>query len=322
MGLFARGALLALAVFVATQAVRAQDYPTRAVNVLVPFTPGGSTDLIARILAQNFEQRLGKPFVVENRPGAGTVVGATALAKSAPDGYTLMQATSGTFAHNPFIYRNLPYDPHEIIPVALSCSVPFVLVVPPSLPVTNVAELIKLAKERPLSYGSGGVGAFHHLTAELFSTTVGIKMTHVPYRGTLPALNDLIAGHIDVVFSDMGPALPLIRAGKLRALGVTTAQRTPAAPDIPPLAEVGVPGYDAAAWQMLAAPAKTPAAILQRINTTANEIVHTPAVEEQLVRLGLVAIGKGSLQELDAFVEREKVRWGKVVTAAGIAGTE
>jgi tripartite-type tricarboxylate transporter receptor subunit TctC len=303
--------------------VRAQDYPTRTVTIIVPFAPGGGTDSLARVLAQKLGQRLGKPFAIENRAGSGTVIAAVALAKAMPDGHTLMQATSGTLAMNVTIYKNLPYDPaKEIVSVALVCSVPFALVVNPSLPVHSVADLIKLAKERLLSYGSGGPGAFHHLNAELFSTAVGIKMTHVPYKGSAPALKDLVAGHIQVMFTDLAPSLQLIRAGKVRALGITTAERAASAPEIPPLAEVGAPGYDAAAWQMLIAPAKTPKAILTRLNTEVNAIVNTAEVKQQFVNLGLNPIGRGSLDELQAFVKAEVVRWGKVVQQAGIAGSE
>ena len=225
---------------------------------IVPFAPAGGTDILARLLGQKLEQRLGKPFVVENRPGAGTVIATNFVAKSPPDGYTIMMSVS-SLAIDATLYKKLPYDPaKDLALVALIASVPFVLVVNPSLPVHSVDDLIKLAKQRPLSFGSGGIGAFHHLAAELFGSMTGIKMTHVPYRGTAPALNDLLGGYIQVMFSDLGPALPLIKAGKLRALAVTTKQRFAALPDIPPLAEAGVPGFDAAAWQGVIAPAQTP----------------------------------------------------------------
>ena len=209
----------------AARTAAAQDYPARNVTILVPFAPGGGTDILARVLAQKLEQRLGKPFVIENRAGAGTVLAAGAAAKAAPDGYTLMQATSGTMAMNGTIFKSLPYDPAtDLVPVSLVAAVPFVLVVNASLPVHSVADLVKLAKEKPLNYGSGGPGAFHHLNAELFSSMVGIKMTHVPYKGSAPALTDLVAGHIQVLFTDLAPALELIRAGKVRVLGITTAE--------------------------------------------------------------------------------------------------
>ena len=218
---------------------RAQDYPTRAVTIIVPFTPAGTTDILGRLSAQALEQRLGKPFVVENRPGAGQQIGVNAAAKAAPDGYTLLVATSSAMAINPTLYTKITYDPvKDFTPIVMLAHLPFILLVNPSLPVQSVADLIKYAKELPgqLSFGSGGVGASHHLYGELFKTLAGVQMTHVPYKGTAPALNDLIGGHIQVLFSDAPPALPQIRSGKVRALGVTTAKRMAAAPEIAPMA--------------------------------------------------------------------------------------
>src|SRR5439155_1683928 len=217
--------LIALALIGASVApVWAQDgdYPNRQVNFIVPFAPGGGTDILARLVGQKLTERFGKPVVIANRPGAGTVTAAVQVAKSAPDGYTIMMATSGTMAMNTTLYKKLPYDPgKDLVLVALVCNVPFVLVVNPALPVNSVADLVKLAKAQPLSYGSGGAGAFHHLMGELFKTTLDIPMTHVPYKGTLPALNDVIAGHIQLMFSDLAPAYPLIQSGKVGGLGVT-----------------------------------------------------------------------------------------------------
>jgi tripartite-type tricarboxylate transporter receptor subunit TctC len=301
----------------------AQDYPTRGTTILVPFAPGGGTDVIARAVGQKLEQRLGKPFLVENRPGAGTSIAAAATAKAAPDGYSLMQATSGTMAMNPTIYKSLPYDPDkDLVPVALVAGVPFILVVHPSLGVKSVADLVKVAKERTLSYGSGGVGAFHHLNAELFSSMLGIKMTHVPYRGSVPAMTDLVAGHIQVLFVDIGPSIELVRAGKAVALGITSAETAAAAAEVPPLAKVGVPGFDTTAWQMMIAPSQTPRPILARLNTEINAIVRTDEISKQFVGLGLIPIGKGSLEELAAFVKSETTRWSKVIRDAGLAGSQ
>jgi tripartite-type tricarboxylate transporter receptor subunit TctC len=302
---------------------RAEDYPDRQVNFIVPFAPGGGTDILGRLVGQKLSDRFGKPFVIENRPGAGTVTAAVQVAKSAPDGYTIMMATSGTMAMNPTLYKKLPYEPgKDLVLVALVCNVPFVLVVNPELPVHSVADLVKLAKERPLSYGSGGAGAFHHLMGELFKTTLGIPMTHVPYKGTLPALNDVVAGHIQLMFSDLAPAYPLIQAGKVRALGVTTAQRVPAAPELSPLAEVGVPGFDWAAWQSVAAPGGTPKEIIGKLNDAVNAAIAEPEITKQLVGLRFIPVGKGSPEKLDAFVKSETVRWAKVLQQAGVAGSE
>jgi tripartite-type tricarboxylate transporter receptor subunit TctC len=298
------------------------DYPTRPVTFIVPFAPAGGTDVLARILAQKLEQRLGKPFVVENRPGAGTVIATNFVAKSPPDGYVIMMAVS-SLAIDVTLYKKLPYDPtKDLALIALVAFVPFVLVVNPSLPVHNVEDLIKLAKQRPLSFGSGGVGAFHHLAAALFDSMTGIKATHVPYRGTAPALNDLVGGYIQFMFSDLGPALPLIKADKLRALAVTTTQRFAALPDVPPLADAGVPGFDAAAWQGVIAPAQTPRDILDKLNSEINTIVAMDDVAARLTDLGMNPVGKGSVDELQRFLKSEIVRWGEVVQTAGIAGSE
>jgi tripartite-type tricarboxylate transporter receptor subunit TctC len=313
--------------FVAAAATRvpAQDYPTRQVTIVVPFTPAGSTDILARMFGQKLEQRLGKPFLIENRPGAGTQIGATAVAKSAPDGHVLLVAPSPTMAANVTVYKKLPYDPaRDFAPVALLAHIPFVLVVNPSLPVNSAADLIKLAKERPgqLSFGSGGVGITHHLFGELLKSMTGIQMAHVPYKGSVPALNDVVAGHIQLMFSDLAPALPLIAAGKLRALGVSTAKRVAAAPHVPPLAETGVPGYDAASWQMMSARAGTPKAILDRLSTEMNAFLGNADIQKQLTEMGMIPGDPSTPAELHRFVESEIVRWGKLVHQAGAAGLE
>jgi tripartite-type tricarboxylate transporter receptor subunit TctC len=321
---FARTTLIALALTGASAGplwAQATDYPSRQVNFVVPFAPGGGTDILGRLVGQKLSDRFGKPF--ENRPGAGTVTAAVQVTKSAPDGYTIMMATSGTMAMNPTLYKKLPYEPgKDLILAALICNVPFVLVVNPALPVQSVADLVKLAKERQLTYGSGGAGAFHHLMGELFKSTMGIPMTHVPYKGTLPALNDVVAGHIELMFSDLAPAIPLIEGGKVRALGVTTAQRAASAPNIPPLAEIGVAGFDWAAWQSVAVPGATPKEIVAKLNGAVNAAIAEPDVTKQLVTHSFVPIGKGSPDELDRFVKSETARWAKVLQQAGVAGSE
>ncbi len=303
-------------------AENAQDYPERAVTFIVPFAPAGSTDILARLLASKLEQRIGKPFAVENRPGTGTVIATNFVAKSPPDGYTIMMAVS-SLAIDATLYKTLPYDPaKDLALVALIATVPFVLVVDPSLSVHSVADLINLAKVRPLSYGSGGIGSFHHLAAALFASMSGIKMTHVPYRGTAPALADLTGGYIQLMFSDLGPALPLIKAVKLRALAVTTKQRFTALPDVPPLDEAGVPGFDIGAWQGVVAPAQTPQPILAKLNTELNTIVAMDDVTTRLTDIGMTPAGTGALDALQKFLQAEIVRWGKIVDAAGLAGPE
>ena len=301
----------------------AQDYPTHNVTMMVPFAPGGGTDVLARVVAQQLEKRMGKAFIVENRPGAGTTIAAGATAHAAADGYTLMQATSGTMSMNPTIFKSLPYTPDkDLVPVSLIAGVPFVLVVNPSLPVHSVADLVKLAKEKHLTYGSGGVGAFHHLNAELFSSMTGIKMTHVPYKGSVPSMTALVAGEIDVLFVDLGPSLQLIRAGKARALGITSSKSFPTAPEIKPLAEVGLPGFDTTAWQMMVAPGGTPKPILEKLNADINAAVHSPDMEKPLLNLGMQPIGKGSLADLQAYVKSETARWAPVIRNAGLQGSQ
>ena len=313
-------ALPAMAASVA-RAEDAEDYPSHPVSFIVPFAPGGGTDVLARVLGQKLEARLGKSFVVENRPGSGTVIATNFIAKSPPDGYTIMMSVS-SLAIDATLYKKLPYDPaKDLALVALVATVPFVLVVNTSSPVQSVDDLIKLAKTRPLSYGSGGIGAFHHLAAALFTSMAKIKATHVPYHGTAPALTDLMGGYIQFMFSDLGPALPLITAGKLRALAVTTKQQFSSLPDVPPLADA-VPGFDLAAWQGVIAPGGTPQPILVRLNDAINAIVAMEDVRSRLKDLGMSPVGKGSPAELQLFLESEITRWGKVVEAAGIAGSE
>jgi tripartite-type tricarboxylate transporter receptor subunit TctC len=314
--------LPAIALGAARAQIGGENYPERQVSFIVPFAPAGGTDILTRLLAQKLEARLGKSFVVENRPGAGTILATNYLAKSPPDGYTIMMAVS-SLAADVTLYKSLPYDPgKDFALVALIARVPFVLVVSPSLPLNNVEDLIKLAKQRTLGYGSGGVGAFHHLAAALFSSMTGIKMTHVPYRGTAPALNDLMAGYIQVMFTDYGPAAPLISSGKLRALAVTTKKPFAMLPEVPPLADAGVPGFDAAAWQGVIAPSQTPPAIVAKLNGELNAAVAMNEVRTRMRDIGMLPVGTGSPEELAQFFQSEIVRWGKVVQDAGIARSE
>jgi len=308
---------------------RAEDYPTRNVTVLVPFAPGGGTDLLARAWAQILEKKYGKSFVVENKPGGGTAIAATTTANATPDGYTLMQGTSGTMAMNPTIFKHLSYEPLKtLVPVSLIAGAPFVLTVNPELPVHSVADLVALAKTRdaegkPLTYGSGGVGAFHHLCAALFSSLTGIKMTHVPFRGSVPSTMALISGQIDVLFVDLGPMLPQIKAGKARALGITSDEPFPTAPEIKPLAEAGLPSWpNTVAWQALLAPGGTPKPILEKLNKDVNAAVHSPEMKGPLDTLGMIGLGDKSLQQFDDFVKSETARWAKVITEANLAGTQ
>jgi tripartite-type tricarboxylate transporter receptor subunit TctC len=304
---------------------QAADYPNRAVTFIVPFAPGGVTSLFARILAQKLEQRLDKPFVVENRPGGGGVTAAAAVARAAPDGYTIMMASSTVLAINVTVRKSLPYDPRtELTPIALLARVPFVLVVNPALPIHSVADLVKLAKDKPgqVGFGTPGPGTFHHLNGEMFKSIFGLDLMHVPYKGSAPALNDLVGGHIQMMFCDVPPALALIQSGRIRALGVTTKERVPALADVAPLADVGVPGYDTASWHTVTTTANVPLPIVDKLYGNIREIMSDPAVTEALVKDGAIPQISPPPAELKRFVESEIVRWGKVIEEAGLAGSE
>src|SRR5262249_168056 len=294
----------------------------RAVTIVVPFTPGGAGDLLARMVGARLEQKWGKPFVIENRPGAGSIIGASTVARAQPDGYTLLIAPSGTLAVNGALYKNLPYDPlGDFVPLALAAQTPFALVVNPALSVKTGPGLAAYPKTKgePPSFAPVGPGLPHHLFAELLKTMTGIAMTPVPYKGSLPALNDVVAGHVPLMFCDLGPAGPMIAAGKVRALGVTTKSRVASVPDVPPLAEAGVPGFDAASWQMLLAPAKTPPEVVQKLHAELKAALAQPDVGEFILKNGMVPMENASVAALQDFIRSEVARWGKVVQDAGIA---
>lgn len=307
------------------QSGHADEYPSRRIVLIAPWPPAGSIDTICRELAPGVADRLGQPVVVENHPGAGSTIGTADGARAAPDGYTLVMAGSGSLAISPTLYKELPYDPQkDFTPIALIAKIPFVLVVNPSLPIQSVADLVKYAKEHPdaLTYGSGGAGSPHHLYAELFKSITGVAMTHVPYKGNTPAMMDLIAGHISLMFSDAVGALPMIKAGKVRALGVSSVERLPSAPEIPPIAENGVPGFDAAGWGMVVGPAHLPAAIVTRLYDTFEATLAQPDLRAHLAVLGVVPQSSPPPEKLQDFINAELARWGKVVKTAGLAGTE
>ena len=304
---------------------KAESYPARPVTLVVPFAPGGGTELLARTLGQRLEQRLGKPFVIENRPGAGGVTGALAVARAAADGYTILMAPAPVMAINVTLHKKLPYDPAtDFVPLALLVASPYVLVVTPALPVQSVAELIALAKQQPgrLAYASAGPGTPHHLFPELLKSMTGIAMTHVPYRGSVPALTDVAAGHVQLMFSDVPPARGLIAEGKVRALAVSTKERVAVLPGVPTIAESAVPGFDAASWQMVVAPAGTPRHIVERLHGEIGSIMAQPDVKEQIATQGLLPVDTPSVPSLQVFVKTEIARWGAVVQQAGIAGSQ
>jgi tripartite-type tricarboxylate transporter receptor subunit TctC len=310
---------------VAARAQQGEDYPTRQVTLIAPWPAGGAIDTICRAIAPPLGDRIGKPIVVENRPGAGSVIGTAAVAKAAPDGYTLGMAGSGSLAIGATLYKKLPYDPgKDFAPIILAAYVPFILVVNPSLPVHSISELVQYTRDNPgkLSYASGGPGSPHQLYAELLKSLTGIEMLHVPYKGNAPALTDVLADHVPLMFSDAVIALPQIRTGKLRALGLSSAARLPSAPEILPLAEVGLPGFDAAGWGMIVAPAGTPASIVTRLYNDLSGVLAEPALRKQIAELGMVPANSPSPSELQGFVNSERLHWGGVVEQAGLAGSE
>ena len=298
----------------------AQTYPSRPVKLVVPFPAGGGTDALTRFIAKGMEPRLGQPLIIENRGGAGTTLGATAVARSEPDGYTIMVGTASTFAVAPGLYKQLAYDPtRDFSPVMLFATVPFVLVTNPKLGVNNVQELIALAKSKPdeLTFASAGIGAVHHIYAELLMNMTGIKMRHVPYRGGGLALNDVVAGHVPIYFADAGPAASLIRSGQLKALGVTTGARATHLPEVPTLHEAGVTGYEANTWQMMVGPARMPQAIVARLNQTLADVMLTPEAQKYFTELGMQPL-TGTPAEAAEHIRKEAARWTALIRTIGV----
>jgi tripartite-type tricarboxylate transporter receptor subunit TctC len=294
-------------------------YPDQIVKIVVPFAPGGGTDVIARTLAQEMAKDLGVSVIVENKPGAGTIIGTQAVATSAPDGYTLLM---GTFANavNPTLQAKLPYDPHkDFAPVALVARSFNIVVVNPKSSIKSIADLIAAAKADPdkLSYGTFGTGTSAHLAGELFKTLAKVNLTTVPYKGAAPAITDLIGGQTQVMFTTVASAAALIEAGQLRALAVTSAERSPAFPQLPTVAEAGVPGYAAESWYGLFAPAKTPADVIDRLNKSAAKAVQSETFKRLGVNEGLVMVAQPP-EELDRYFRGEEARWRKVIEDAGI----
>lgn len=310
------GVLAAAAVALGSHPARAA-FPERPVTLVVPFAPGGGTDIVSRVLAEGMGRDLGQTVIVENRPGAGTVIGTQFVARSEPDGYTLVMAT---FAHavNPSLHKNLPYDTERAFtPVALVAHSPNVLVVNPQSPFHSVQDLLDEARAKPgtLNYGSFGNGTSAHLAGELFKNLAKVDLVHVPYKGSAPALNDLMGGQIQLMFTTVASVASHIKSGKLRALAVTSAERSKAFPDLPTVAEAGVPGYQAESWYGVYAPAGTPEAAVQRLHTAIAHAVRTPAFQERVAEEGLV-VDAGPPQQLSSYVKAEEHRWSQVVRDA------
>jgi tripartite-type tricarboxylate transporter receptor subunit TctC len=294
-------------------------YPDRIIKIVVPFAPGGGTDVIARALAQEMAKDLGGSVIIENRPGAGTIIGTQAVAASEPDGYTLLM---GTFANavNPSLNAKLPYDAHGAFAAVSLLARSFnIVVVNPASPVKSIADLIAAAKKEPgkLTYGTYGTGTSAHLAGELFKHMAGVKLTAVPYKGAAPSITDLLGGQIDVIFTTVASAASLVAAGQLRAIAVTSAERSAAFRELPTVSEAGVPGYAAEAWYGLYAPAKTPPDIIDRLNKSAAKALQSDAFRKLSVNEGLVMVG-GPPDELDRYFRAEEERWRKVIEEAGI----
>jgi tripartite-type tricarboxylate transporter receptor subunit TctC len=297
----------------------AQAWPSRPVTIIMPFAAGGGTDLLARALAQDLSERLGQQFVVDNRAGAGGNIGAAAVAKAAPDGYTFLFGTPGPMANNKLMYKNLPYDPETFSPIILIAKSPLIIAARTSLPVKDIKELAAYAKANPgkLNVGVPGNGTLGHITALLVAKELGINMTSVPYRGTALVINDLLGGQVDLAADFMPSYVPLVKEGKIKGLAVTTAQRSSDLPDVPTVQDGGFKGFEATAWYALAAPEGTPKEIVDKLNAATNAFLKSPKGQEVLAKLSMQAVG-GSPADLKAFIGTELQKWGPVVKDANI----
>jgi tripartite-type tricarboxylate transporter receptor subunit TctC len=297
----------------------AQNYPGKTVRILVGFAPGGSTDILARLIAQEMTKNVGQQVVVDNRPGAGGNIAAELTSKAPPDGHTLFACTTGVFAIQPFLYSKLPYDPEKgLVPVTQTGSLPYIVVVHPSLPVKNVKDFIAFAKARPgeINYASSGIGTASHLSAALFASAAGLKMVHVPYKGTGNAMSDLLAGQVVMIFDQPVSSLPHVQAGKLRVLGISSGTRFPTLKDIPTIAEQGLPGFEAISWAGICAPGGTPKPIVDRVYSEVAKVLKVPDIRDRLLRDGIEPIGSTPEQFLE-HTKKEAIKWGKVVKDSG-----
>ena len=296
------------------------QYPAKPLRLIVPFAPGGSTDIFARLIAERAQGPLGQPMVVENKAGAAGNIGANEVAKAAPDGYTLLMATTGVMAINNALYKNMTYDAaKDLEPVLYVASITNVLIVPPDSPARSVADLVALAKKEPgkLSFASSGAGASTHMSAELFKSMTGIDILHVPYKGSGPAMPDLMSGRVSMMFENAPGAVPHIKAGKLRALAQTGLKRSPAMPDVPTVAESGVPGYESLSWSGIAVPAGTPRPVIERLNRDLNSILATPEMRAKLAEQGAETIG-GPPDIFAQHIRAEREKWSRLIRANNI----
>ena len=312
--------LAALACACPAAGTYAQTYPAKAVRFVVPFAPGGGSDLVARTVAMKLTEALGQPVVIDNRAGAAGSIGADIAAKSPPDGHTLLLGSNGPLAINPFLYAKLPYDAaRDFAPVSLVTVMPFVLVVHPTLPVKSVKELIALAKSRPgqLNYGSPGNGSTTHLANELLKSMTGMQIAHVPYKGVAPAATDLISGNIQMMSGDLSTLMPHVRSGRMRPLAVTSSRRSALLPDMPTVAEAGVPGYEAIGWFGVLVPAGTPATIVERLNSAMVKGLAAPDARQRLSAFG-GDVAVGTPEQFAAHIRTEAAKWEKLIKTIGL----
>ena len=316
--------LLVGLLFQTTFAARAQDYPTGPITFVVPFPPGGSIDAVLRAMAPKLQERMGKPVLIENRAGGGGVIATAAVAKSQPDGHTVFAAPS-LLAANPKLYKTLPFDTlKDLQMVAILFHTPLALVINPDLPAKTVPELIALLKQKPgeISFAHSGPGSSLYLTASLFQAMTGTRMNGVAYRGAPPGLNDVMAGHVALMFADMGTVVAQIAAGKVRALGVSSTKRVPAAPNIPTIAEAGVPGFDAVGWTLMCVPSATPKPIVDRLHAELTAVAAMPDIQALVVKLGTVPAETTPPAALQKFLASEIDRWGDIIERAGVARSQ
>ena len=312
-------ALGALALSVVSAMAWAQSYPTKSVTIIVPWPPGGPSDIAARPMAKGLQDELGKPFIIDNRGGAGGNIGSDLVAKSTPDGYTLLITSSAPVAINPSIYKSMPFDPaKDLAPITNLIRVPLVLAVNPAVPAKNLQELIAYIKSKKgeMQYASSGNGTPQHLTGELFKSTAKLDMVHIPYKGSAPAITDLLGGHVQIMFDSTIAILPHIKAGKLRAIAVTGAKRSPQLPDVPTFAEAGMPGFESYAWYGFFAPAKTPKDVIDKLNTAAVKVMKGAEYQRVLADTGSEFVGE-TPEAFATFVRAETAKWGKVAKETG-----
>jgi tripartite-type tricarboxylate transporter receptor subunit TctC len=305
----------------AANAARADDYPSRPIRIIVPYAPGGGADTVARIVAKRVGETISQTIVIENRGGAGSIIGTEMVAKAEPDGYTLLLGQSGPISINPAVYKDLRYDPErDFAPVTMTTAYPYILVVNAKLPVRSLQDFVALAKSKPgaMNYGTTGIGAANHLVTELFNGKAGLKMAHIPYRGTALAVADLVGEQVTVVFGDPVSVLPHMQAGTLRALAVTSPQRSAVAPDVPTVAESGYPGFDAIAWHGILAPAKTPPAIVRKLNAEIVSALQHPETRDLLVKQAMQTVGN-TPEEFAAFIKKDIAVWKAVAAEADVS---